>query len=264
MKKLLLASSALMMSGSVFAADLPGRMPVRAPIAAPVPFSWTGCYVGGHIGAGWGRTEYSEPGFGDIAPLGGGSIDLDHQASVVGGAQVGCDYQFASNWVIGVAGDFSWADIDGQATDPFFSGKFGNPITLHARTDELATVTGRLGYAWDRFMLYGKGGFAWSHNKYSLDNLGTFNGNLCSTGVFVACNPTGSEDRTGSTAGVGIEWAFLNNWSAMVEYDHYGFGTRSVTFVEPNGTPTTGHFDIKQDVDVVKVGLNYRFTGLLR
>src|SRR5204863_514278 len=63
MKKLLLASTALVaLGGQALAADLPVGMPVKAPIAAPIPvFSWTGCYVGGHVGVGWGRKDFSEP-----------------------------------------------------------------------------------------------------------------------------------------------------------------------------------------------------------
>jgi outer membrane immunogenic protein len=262
MRKLLLASSALVFAGPAFAADLPARMPVKAaPVVAAVPFTWTGCYVGGHVGAGWDRTGFSDPG--NLSPgfLGppsiqqslfpvGATIGVNSPAGVVGGVQAGCDYQLASNWVVGVGGNFAGSDIHGFANDPFFVGKNGGPVPIRTRTNEIASLTGRVGYSWDHFLLYGKGGGAWAHNNYSILNL--------NCALFATCNLTGSTDRTGWTAGVGLEWAFADHWSALVEYDHYGFGSKGVTFFDPVNV-LTRVYNVKQDVDVVKVGINYRF-----
>jgi outer membrane immunogenic protein len=270
MKRLLLASSAIVFAGSASAADLPARMPVKAPVVAA--YSWTGCYVGGHVGVGWNRTNFSDPGIGPfpfpvttLGPVGvpGTSIGVNGDPGVVGGAQVGCDYQFANNWVIGLAGDFSAADLHGVTNDPFFAGKNGAPATLNSRTEWLATVTGRLGYAWDRVLIYGKGGGAFARDRYSLNNFVTVGGRLCDDGVtFVACNTTASTDRFGWTAGVGVEWAFAPNWSALVEYDHYGFDSKRVSFLLPS-RPGAFLLDVRQDIDVVKVGINYRFGSSL-
>lgn len=264
MRKLLLASSAVMFAGPAFAADLPARMPVKAPpVVAAVPYSWTGCYIGGHVGAGWDRSIFTDPGttetgfFGApfvqqaIAPQ-GSSIGVNGGAAVVGGAQGGCDYQFAGNWVVGIGGDFAWTKINGTVNDPFFQGKNGAPIPINTSTDRIASLTGRIGYAWDRFLIYGKGGGAWAHDNYSIQN---------STCLFLTtCNSiAGSTNRTGWTAGGGIEWAFADNWSAMVEYDHYGFGSKGVSFTGPNVAPQSLIFNIKQSVDIVKVGVNFRF-----
>jgi len=263
-RKLLLASTAVVWGGTAFAADLPPRVPAKAAMAyaaAPAPFSWTGCYVGAHTGAGWSHTGFSDPSGTIIAPL-GDVIGDNSGAGFVGGGQIGCDYQFATNWVVGLAGDFSWADISGETDDPFFAGKapFGAPapLTLHSRTDFLASATGRIGYAWDRFLIYGKGGFAWSHDKYEANN---FN---CTTIAFVSCNTSASDTRLGWTAGGGLEWAFASNWSVLVEYDHYGFGTKSLTFTDPANPGFPVNFNVKQDIDVVKIGVNYRFGSLLR
>jgi outer membrane immunogenic protein len=68
----------------------------------------------------------------------------------------------------------------------------------------------------------------------------------------------GSTDRAGWTAGVGLEWAFAKNWSAMVEYDHFGFGNKGVSFTGPN-IGQNFIFNVTQDIDIVKVGVNYRF-----
>jgi outer membrane immunogenic protein len=263
MRRLLLASSALVLAGPAFAADLPARMPVKAPPAvAAVPYTWTGCYLGGHVGAGWDRTSFSDPGTPfpgflfvppsiqqTLAPV-GASVGVNSRAGVVGGVQAGCDYQFANNWVIGLGGDFAWSDIHGLANDPFFVGKNGGPVPISTRTNEIASLTGRVGYAWDHFLLYGKGGGAWAHDNYSIQNL--------NCALFTTCNLTGSTDRTGWTAGVGLEWAFADHWSALVEYDHYGFGSKGLAFFDPVNV-LTRVYNVKQDVDVVKVGINYRF-----
>jgi outer membrane immunogenic protein len=262
MKKLLLASSALVFAGPVFAADLPARpMPMKAaPVVAPIPYTWTGCYVGGHAGAGWDRTRFEDPGnlnggFNTrlLAPT-GSSITVNGDAGFLGGVQAGCDYQFAGGWVIGIGGDFAWSDIHGTANDPFFNGKNGNPITLTTKTDRIASVTGRIGYAWDRVLFYGKGGGAWAHDKYSILNSSCgFFGSACGT-------IAGGVDRTGWTAGAGIEWAFADNWSAFAEYDHYAFGNKTVGFSNATIAPVVFNFNVKQDIDLVKVGVNYRFN----
>src|SRR5919198_1283466 len=79
----------------------------------------------------------------------------------VGGVQGGCDYQFAGGWVIGVAGDYAWTDASGSHFSPLFPGAVN-----HTKVDSLASVTGRIGYAWDRFLGYAKGGGAWARDKY--------------------------------------------------------------------------------------------------
>jgi outer membrane immunogenic protein len=261
MRKLLLASSALVFAGSAGAADL--RMPVKAaPVVAAVPYTWTGCSVGGHLGAGWNRTGFTDPG--NIDPLfaflgvgpsqtlapAGSSFGVNGGAGALGGVQAGCDYQFAGNWVIGVGGDIAASDIHGLANDPFFVGKNGAPIPISTRTEAIASLTGRLGYAWDRYLIYGKAGGAWARDHYNIRNI--------SCTALGPCNMNGSTDRAGWTAGVGFEWAFAGNWSALVEYDHYGFGNRSVSFTDPT-IPVTSLFNVKQDIDVIKVGINYRF-----
>ena len=127
MKKTLLAGAAVALSVNPAFAGPP------APVFAPVPsFSWTGCYVGGHIGGGWGQkdlTNFSESYFGAASPV------ADTSGWLAGG-QIGCNYQFASNWVAGVEIADSWANIRG-ASDPFFSGK----SVFRPQTDWIARST---------------------------------------------------------------------------------------------------------------------------
>ena len=277
MKKLLLLSCAIGVTGPALAADLALKAP---PMAAVVPYSWTGCHVGGHVGAGWDRTTYSDPGtlIAAAPPLVAGGLTQNFApagaafsarggAAFLGGVQAGCDYQFASNWVIGIGGDFSWTDLGSVTNDPFFGGKNGNPMALSARTNEIASITGRVGYAWDRVLFYGKGGAAYAHDKYTVTNSAGINDAIfgCDNGVvggaFVGCNAAGSADRWGWTAGVGVEWAFATNWSAMIEYNHYGFDTKTTAMrvVNSSFAVTPANLSTRHDIDVVKVGINYRF-----
>src|ERR1700688_716690 len=86
------------------AADLP----VKAPVAAPA-YSWTGCYIGGNLGGGWTHKEFH------FRAEDEGTLNV---GGFVGGGQVGCDYQFASNWLIGVQGMFDGTTIKGTDIDP--------------------------------------------------------------------------------------------------------------------------------------------------
>jgi outer membrane immunogenic protein len=256
MKRLLLASAAVLVAGQVQAAE--------------PRYSWTGCYVGGHVGGARNNVRFSEPdetaifGAQYFAPI--GSAISVKQSGGLGGIQAGCDYQFAQNWLAGVGGDLSWANLDGTTADPFFAGKTGEPITLNAKTDRMSTITARVGYAWDRWMVFARGGFARAHNKYSISNLSFFGNptpDFCATGgPAIACNPAASQTRSGWTVGGGVERALTDHWTVGVEYSHYDFGTRSVVLTEANGIGGTiqGPVFVKQTVDAVKLSVNYRFT----
>jgi outer membrane immunogenic protein len=250
MKKLLLgsvATGALVAAGSASAADLTLRPSYKAPPAvAPVPvFSWTGCYVGGHGGWGWGRKEVHEA----VTASGSGnrantSSTADTSGSIFGG-QIGCDYQFSGSWVIGIEGSLSGTHMDGVSSDPIDPHDSGD--ILRFRTDALGSVTARLGFAgWvPQSLLYVRGGVAWARDVFDFQHADN------NRGIF-------NQTRTGWTIGVGIEYAFLPNWSVFGEYDHYDFGTKNVAFY------TSGDFvsriDVKQDIDVIKFGVNYRFN----
>src|ERR1043165_2354368 len=175
MKKLVLASIA---GAAVIAITPSNAADLRRPVyTAPPPlvpirvFSWTGCYIGGNIGLGRGRDTVSIPDLGattGLPELTGVSLPsvTGNTSGIVGGGQVGCNYQFAPNWLIGIEGDGEAANLKGDVTDTV---SFTDPITglprtvtgtAHAQTDWIASVTGRLGWTGDRVMLYGKGGGA--------------------------------------------------------------------------------------------------------
>ena len=95
----------------------------------------------------------------------------------------------------------------------------------------------------DHALLYVKGGVAWAHDKYSIDN-------------FLRGSASGSETRTGWVFGGGVEYAFTHNWSGKVEYNYMDFGTKSVDFCDSNDCLP---FDVPQRIHAVKVGVNYKF-----
>ncbi len=239
MKTALISAFALsLLSASAFGADL-GVRP-----AAPLRFDWTSCYAGGYVGGGFGQKDLADNA-GFLAGLGGPSTaSLDTSGYMLGG-QIGCDYQFMSGFVLGVEGSAAGGDIGGNA----LIAVPGDNATFKQTTDFLSDATVRVGYAWDRWLPYVKGGAAWAGDRYS---------------VFDAAalyDAEGVETRLGWTAGAGVEWALWDNWSINLEYDYYGLGTRSVTFVD-NVSGTFGPVDVKQNIQVVKLGLDFHvFAG---
>jgi outer membrane immunogenic protein len=228
--------------------------PIAAAQAAPVS-TWTGCYIGANAGAGWGKKNFSDqfltpgvviiPGFVFITP----SSPLADTSGWLAGGQVGCDLQFAPNWVLGIEGAGAWADISGRS-DPFFHGKtIGGEAVFYARTDWLASVTARLGYTVEHWLLFIKGGPAWAGDRYRVPGF--------------AANPfnfTASETRSGVVFGGGLEWFFAPNWTFKVEYAYYDFGTRTLTLIDQfdNFNPDTAR--IRQRIQTVTFGVNFRFA----
>jgi len=238
MKKMLLAGTALLIvSGSAMAADLkPAPVYTKAPpVMMPVPFSWTGCYIGGNGGGMWVQK--------DLTITGNGFVDGTLNASGgTAGGQIGCNYQ-VSAWVFGVQGDYNWANVTTNAFD-----LFRPAITDSIKVDSVASVTGRIGFAWDRFMLYFKGGWAWEKDEYT------------ATDTLLRVS-TLSDTRGGWTIGGGGEYAFLDWLTGFVEYDFYDFGTRTEGLVGTAGGLTLLNFDVKETKSVFKAGLNFKFGG---
>jgi outer membrane immunogenic protein len=253
MRKSLLAAVAISMPGlmgSALAADLDVKTPWKAP---PAPaFSWSSCYFGLHAGGAFASKDITDPvQLAQDGVLGAGTTTglattrLSPNGAVIGG-QLGCDYQFAPNWVAGIEGSASGSTLKGSTTVGLPAGFPGDQALVTSRTDFLPSVTGRLGYAIDRTLLYGKAGVAWASSKYMV--VGSVEG----TGFGFE----GFDTRTGWTAGAGVEWAFSRNWSVNLEYDYYSFGS-GTTFMSDNINGFTGQIDAKQNIQVVKAGLNF-------
>jgi outer membrane immunogenic protein len=209
-----------------------------APIAvAPVAsargalFSWTGFYVGGHVGGGFERSSWSDPFTGAVNAFPGG-------AGFIGGAQAGGNLQYG-RLLLGVEGDFSFTGLKGGGMD-----SRGNSVS--ANTNWTSTATGRVGAAFDRLLVYGKGGAAFARDQNSFTDL--------------AGNATrGALMRAGWTAGIGLEYGINANWSAKVEYDYLSFGAQALNFT----TPTTPSYSTNAGLNIqqIKAGLNFRFGG---
>jgi len=245
------AALAVIMAGPALAADMP--LEAAAPFAAR--FNWTSCYLGGHLGGGFAHKNITDPvQLVQDSFLGPGSTDGITTVSpaprgVVIGGQIGCDYQFAPSWVVGIEGAASGSTMKGSTIVGL---PLGNPDTalVEAKTDFLTSVTARVGYAFDNVLLYAKAGGALAGDRYDVS--GSFAGTPFG---FV-----GLENRIGWTAGGGVEWAFSRHWSASVEYDFYQFGHRVIAMSDPTNV-FLGNVDVRQNIQVVKAGLNFHVWG---
>ena len=254
------AGLALTVAGSACAADLPPEMPLKASFVQR--FTWTSCYLGAHLGGGWAKENVTDPVLlvQDNAGLGGPgfttggptTVGVNQSGAVIGG-QIGCDYQFPSNLVIGVEGAVSGSTMKGSRPVALPDSPPDTAL-IRVKTDFMPTLTARIGYAADNWLFYAKGGVAWSSNKYSV--VGTFNGGA---GLGLPFDFEGLSVRTGWTAGGGVEWAFAEDWSARLEYDYYDFGTHTATMNDVVNGP--GPLSFKTTMQMVKLGVNFHVWG---
>jgi outer membrane immunogenic protein len=247
MKKLIIACAgiAALVAGALqpaAAADVP-MVYSRPP--AYVIFTWTGFYFGAHGGGAWGRKEATAalPFTIGIVPVTPAIASTDPTGGLAGG-QIGANYQSGS-FVFGVEADASWSDLTGSSTCSLNAGGLATFAGgCNSKVQGLGTIAGRLGVAFDRTLVYGKGGAAWANDKYELNT--------------TILNFNANETRWGWMLGGGVEYSFTDNWSAKIEYNYLDFGTRGIEF-----TDTTDQFslnaDIRQRIHVVKAGINYRF-----
>jgi outer membrane immunogenic protein len=225
MKRVALAAVAatVIFAGPALSADLRRSAVPYSP--AYEPFSWTGFYVGAHIGGGWSQADWNW--------AGNGSGD---SSGFIGGGQIGYNYQFGQ-WVVGVEGDMSWTDL-GSGHDWGGTGWSGG-----TDVNWIATVTARLGYAFDRTLIYVKGGAAFA----DVDRWVAYGGDT----VF-----RDNDTRSGWTLGAGVEWAFAPNWSTKLEYNYLDFGGDHARF---SYLGNANDWSSDQQIHAVKLGINYRF-----
>jgi outer membrane immunogenic protein len=286
-----LSTLAILAFGSVSlagAADL--KMPVKAPPVAPPPiFTWSGCYLGGFVGGAFqDRTTFGDLGNATFRAYSGGitagrvenphfwNIDLD--TSFIGGGTLGCNWQApGSPFVFGIEGEAGYMRLTGAAFDPLLAP--GLPVTaLRATPDVIGAarvgdwygmITGRLGYGWDRALLYVKGGAAFVPVRAGVTDTCAVTAAGC--GNWLIGTATGSDTRTTWTIGGGIEWAFDNNWSIKGEYMFIGLdetlascGTATLASgaVVGGGPFCFGHSF--EGIHTAKLGVNYRFGSFWR
>ena len=278
MKKLLLASAAVLgIAGTASAADLR----VRPPIVAPVPlFNWTGCYIGGYVGGAWNERDvtFTDLGNSTFRAFSGGAVpgrlegshswNAGLDDSFIGGGTLGCNWQpVGSPFVFGFEGEVGFLELEGSAFDPLRSPTLPaiTPDVLGSAKigDWYGMITGRLGYAaWDRVLLYAKGGAAFVPVRTSVAD--TCNATGCGNWI----TSTAVDDTlTTWTVGGGIEWAFANNWTLKGEYMFIGlddtFTSCNVATAQNGAIIRGGPFCFNHDfggVHTAKIGLNYRFS----
>ena len=261
MKKLLLSTVAVsVMAGSAIAADLPYRRAAPAPAFVAVPvFTWTGFYVGGNAGYGFGDGRVTTTGLtaGSQALIASralpGGTKLD-KGGFVGGGQLGYNYQVGSV-VLGLETDIQYVDRD--QTNAFRS-TAGFATAYHSKIDYLGTVRGRIGYAMDRWMIYATGGLAY----------GEVTNAVASTNpALVTISGLRKGTETGYAVGAGVEYAMpmfnLGSSAATVkvEYLYYDLGKKTVT---QNDVPAAGSIPLlanrfENNGHIVRAGLNWKF-----
>ena len=218
------------------AADVafPSSMPLKAPPIAN--YDWSGFYVGGHVGysRGYGRNTLVDP-----DPTAASSSF----GSLFGGLQFGYNYLLPSRLLVGIEGDISFPNY---LDDGIVASRSTPSSAVTEKLDFVSTVRGRAGYAFDHWLFYATGGFAWSQARF-LEN----------------SNLTGNEDkvlrtRSGWALGAGAELAIAPGWTARLEYLYDHLGKASGTF--PSGT---GYESATVDLYNVRLGLNRKldWTG---
>jgi outer membrane immunogenic protein len=229
---LLVTAAAVSAAAPALAADLPSRAPPPVYVPPAPIFTWTGIYIGGQIGYGWGRLTGTV-----FAPNGLSQGYGYSPEGVIGGAHIGYNWQ-GGPWVLGIEGS-----VDGTSISKTFTP--GPAVTFTDNADIQGSIRGRLGIAWDRALLYATGGAAF----------GGFSSSFTS--------PTGTDSfsstRVGWTVGGGLEYAVTNNWSVYAEYRYSDFGTSTVA-PGPSFGNVAGLFVQRQYTqNQVQAGFSYKF-----
>lgn len=242
---LVIAGAAL---GSLSQPSLAADMPIKAPPVAVISaYDWSGFYIGANIGGGRSTANYTNLDnttlFGDSVPGPPPDIFNHSLSGAIGGGQIGYNIQ-RGRWVFGVEALIDAAAIKGNYTSIFGAAD----DQYETRITTLVLLTGRVGYAWDRLLVYGKGGLAAANIEASVsDSVGP------STGSGSASNW-----RYGPTVGLGIEYALLPNLSVAVEYDYLHLGGADYQLGDSTGSYLWNVEAL--DVSLLMAKLNYRFS----
>ena len=224
--------------------------------SAPPAYNWTGFYFGGHVGYAWGGSNWAAST--TTAPaetFASGSLTVaqpintfNEAGSFFEGFQGGYNYKLPNNVVIGTEADISFAsypNIEGFSIGSFST--LNSPLGPESYLDSVlmsGTVRGRLGYAAEHWLLYATGGFAWTYDKLSLNQL---------------ASGTGEDKnlwRFGWAAGAGVETPFAPHWTARLEYLYTDYGASSVTF-----PAAAQRFESDLSMQEIRLGLNYQIGG---
>jgi len=239
-RSLVLASAFAIVGFSAQAADLPVKAPV-APAPVYAPYSWTGFYIGGNVGYSWAKHHI------DITSTGGTTLSSGNPdpQGAIGGGQIGYNWQ-TGNWVLGLEADIQAADQHGDFNSSFTVLGVPTSQATSEKLDWFGTVRGRLGYAWDRSLLYATGGWAYGHEKCCA---------IVTAGGVTTVSHFSEHYSDGWTVGAGYEYAFADRLSARIEYLYVDFGSDSAVALTVAGLPFT--YNHLTD-NILRVGLNYK------
>ena len=218
------------LAGSAGAAD--GVVPTKAaPISssASPAYDWSGLYAGGHVAYSVGRANST---LSDPDP----TASTNPFNSQYGGLQAGYNYVLPSRLLLGIETDITFPQFFENGT--IFTGGTPQGTTVTDQIDYIATLRGRFGYAFDHWLIYGTGGFAWSQARFGeTPGIASDEDKILLT-------------RTGWALGLGAELAIAPDWSLRIEYLYDRFGT--VAGVFPSGTGYQSVFDIQ----TLRIGLD--------
>ncbi len=244
MKRMLFAGvlSLFAATPTAWAADLPAAPPPQAPAAyvpvVPPVYNWSGIYIGINGGYAFGNSDWNSSGV--FTPATG---NFNVNGGLVGGT-VGINFQ-SGPVVYGLEADGDWTDIQGSTSN----GACVTPATCQTSNDWLATFRGRVGYAFDRVLVYGTAGGAVGDVKAT---------------ITVPGFPSASTDSTqfGWTAGGGVEFALTENITAKAEYLFVDLSNGSLSCAAGacNGNATAINVPVQFDASIVRAGLNFKFN----
>ena len=207
-------------------------------MAVAAVYNWTGFYIGADVGYGWGRSTGTLTNAAGLFPV---NYSLD-PSGVLGGGFVGFNYQ-VSNVVLGIEADWQAADLN-QSGNFLFGGV--PTYAFGTKVKDYGSVRGRFGLAFDRWMVFGTGGFAWGNWETSYGFIGT--------PAFVTSDVS---SHAGWTAGAGVEYAFADNWLGRVEYRYTDLGRAGFVSAATNSSELGNRVTIND----VRVGIAYKFGG---
>jgi len=300
MKKLIMSvTSIALLCGGALAADIPSRKsPVLAP--PPPPPMWTGFHAGLNAGGTWANStavdaqtwNLSYPdgrvingNLASAALLSGSGANSANATGFIGGGQIGYNWQVAGfgvgSWLVtGIEADIQGIAASGGAASRWSAAATDDgsePVSLlsnqsgRSNLQYLGTVRGRLGFlATPALLVYGTGGLAFGGVSASIQNTQVWIAPECRCNYFIAGGGALSNTQPGWTAGGGLEWMFLQNWSLKAEYLYFDLGNMTGSFVNANagfktaagdsGIQSVSTYSGRIAGNLVRAGVNYHFN----
>ena len=231
------------------AADMATRapMPAKAPMALPVAlYNWNGFYVGGNFGYGWNNVDSTSTNLFS----GEQTSTSSTRHGVFGGGQIGYNWQFHPNWLLGIEGDIDASDLKGSADGCSSTGCSHS----ESKNKWFATVRGRLGFVQNNWLFFVTGGAAWLDGSTDRTIVSVTNP---ANAVLVGQTSSASGTDAGWTVGGGVDWGIAPNWSVNLEYRYMDVkADRDFAYSLPSAAR---HVDADERVHTVRISLDYHF-----